>query len=133
MKTAKTATQVSCGECGSPMELRSGSYGRFWGCTRWPACAGAHGAHPDGTPMGVPANAATRWARIRAHQAFDRLWQSGMMKRRAAYAWMQRTLRLSPTDAHIGRFTIEQCQALERAAEKLFARHGAPTQNPAEA
>jgi ssDNA-binding Zn-finger/Zn-ribbon topoisomerase 1 len=120
---------VPCGECGAPMALRDGAYGRFWGCSRWPACNGVHGAHPSGAPLGVPANAETRLARIGAHTAFDRVWQSGSMSRRGAYRWMQKVLRLSSTEAHIGRLTLAQCRALERAVETLFRRIGTPSES----
>lgn len=30
----------NCPRCGSPMRLRSGSRGRFWGCSRYPRCRG---------------------------------------------------------------------------------------------
>ncbi len=30
----------ACPECGSPMVLRNGRFGRFWACTRYPQCKG---------------------------------------------------------------------------------------------
>lgn len=30
----------NCPRCGAPMRLRSGRYGRFWGCSRYPGCRG---------------------------------------------------------------------------------------------
>lgn len=111
---------ASCGECGSAMELQRGTYGRFWSCSRWPKCTGTHGAHPDGKPFGTPANAATRRARVEAHAAFDRLWQREpgerrLMSRKQAYRWLQETMQLLECDAHIGQFTIAQCDRLIRA------------------
>lgn len=107
---------VACGECGSPMTLRSGRFGRFYGCTRWPECGGVHGAHPDGSPMGEPADQATRHARIAAHAAFDQLWQSGRMTRKAAYSWLARTTNLTPSSAHIAKMDRAQCEAVVAAA-----------------
>ena len=37
---AKPAEGVSCPECGSPMVLRHGRYGDFYGCSRFPKCKG---------------------------------------------------------------------------------------------
>lgn len=37
----KPAEGVSCPECGSPMVLRHGRYGDFYGCSRFPKCKGA--------------------------------------------------------------------------------------------
>jgi hypothetical protein len=67
-----------CPECGERMVLRASRYGLFYGCERFPLCNAAHGAHRDtGKPLGVPADAETKRARIRAHDAFDTLWKTG--------------------------------------------------------
>jgi len=113
---------LMCPECGAPMELRPSRFGQFWGCTRYRAtgCKGSHGAHPDGSPLGIPANAATKAARVRAHAAFDLLWKEKHVdSRKAAYRWMQERLELSPEQAHIGSFSIEQCEALIVAVEQM--------------
>ena len=31
---------VKCPICGSPMKLRKGRYGNFFGCSQWPNCNG---------------------------------------------------------------------------------------------
>jgi hypothetical protein len=31
---------LTCPHCGSPMRRRSGRYGQFWGCSRYPGCRG---------------------------------------------------------------------------------------------
>jgi hypothetical protein len=94
------------------MRLRSSRLGPFYGCERYPACKGTHGAHPDGRPLGTPADEATRKARIAVHTAFDRLWTTGELSRAGAYAWMQRALGMSRDEAHIGKFSIAQCEVL---------------------
>lgn len=33
-----TPSDKICPECGSPMKLRKGPYGSFWGCTNYPNC-----------------------------------------------------------------------------------------------
>lgn len=104
-----------CPACGDNMVLKSGKMGRFYGCASWPECDMTHGAHQDtGEPLGVPADKETRAARIRAHDAFDALWRGPhrRMSRRAAYSWMAQVMGLSSADAHIGRFTIRQCEQL---------------------
>lgn len=75
-------------------------------------CKGAHGCHPDGKPMGTPANAETRRARMQAHDALDRLWKSKKMSRGGAYAWMRQELSLSDTEAHVGSFDVIMCKKL---------------------
>ena len=105
---------LACPECGAPMELKPSKFGLFYGCTRWrnTGCNGSHGAHPDGSPLGTPADRKTKDARIAAHAAFDTLWKDGKMRRKKAYRWMQRTLGMTEDEAHIGKFSVEQCARL---------------------
>ena len=90
----------------------NGEPSRFWGCSGYPKCAATHGAHPDGTPLGTPANADTKKARIAAHIAFDRLWKEGPYSRREAYQELARLTGLSSDDAHIGKFDKDTCEWL---------------------
>jgi ssDNA-binding Zn-finger/Zn-ribbon topoisomerase 1 len=94
------------------MKLRRGKFSLFWGCTLFPKCRGTHGAHPDGQPLGKPADSATKAARIRAHEVFDRLWKTHNLSRRQAYMIMQRVLDMSADEAHIAKFSIKQCERL---------------------
>jgi hypothetical protein len=108
-----TKLEHPCPECGSAMLLRQSKFGLFYGCIEYPKCKAAHGAHADGKPLGTPANPETKKARIRAHDAFDELWKGRHMSRSEAYTWMQRTMGLPEDEAHIGKFTIDQCEELE--------------------
>lgn len=105
-------TDLKCPEpgCGADMVLRSSRYGYFYGCSRYPACKGTHGAHKDGSPMGTPADKATRQARIRAHDVLDRLWKQEGHRRGDLYGWLAREMHLDPEDAHIAMFNREQCE-----------------------
>lgn len=94
------------------MQRRKSIHGLFYGCSRWPLCKSAHGCHPDGRPLGIPGNAATKAARMVAHDAFDAMWKRAGWKRPTAYKWMQQALRLSVDEAHIAMFDIEQCERL---------------------
>ena len=95
----------------------------YYRCTNFPNCRGAHGAHPDGTPLGVPANKRTKDARIQAHNAFDKLWKGpgASMSRTAAYMEMQDLMGMTPQEAHIGRFSFEECWKL---MDLLKEKHG---------
>jgi ssDNA-binding Zn-finger/Zn-ribbon topoisomerase 1 len=86
----------------------------FWGCCAYPKCKGVHGAHPDGTPLGIPANLETKRWRQAAHELFDQLWKSGAHSREEAYEELQRRMKMTKEEAHIGRFTKEQCIELIR-------------------
>lgn len=113
---------VTC-PCGAAMVLRQSRFGPFWGCSRFPACKGSHGAHPDGRPLGVPADEATKRARIAAHQAFDEYWRGIRgMKRGTAYHWLQGQLGLSAEECHIGRFDAATCRRVIEACGKQQAR-----------
>jgi ssDNA-binding Zn-finger/Zn-ribbon topoisomerase 1 len=98
------------------MLLKKSRYGQFYGCSRWPDCACTHGAHPDGSPKGIPGDKATREARIAAHEAFDRLWkprgEPGKMPRSEAYRILREMMDMTAGEAHIARFTKEQCKKL---------------------
>jgi len=125
-----------CPDCGAKMLLKESRYGLFYGCQRFPECTCAHGAHPDGTPLGKPANKATRLARKKLHELFDQLWNKadkelfpvseineGSKKRILysarwrAYLWLSVYMGQTFDETHIGMFTIEQCQK----AEKIIA------------
>lgn len=112
--------------CGATMRLKPSRYGLFYGCARWPACEYTHGAHADGTPLGTPADKATRAARIRAHAAFDQLWKPDRRARPYAYAWLRLTLGMTPEDTHIGKFDIHTCaRVIAAVAARLERRsHG---------
>ena len=58
----------------------------------------------------TPADYATRQTRIRAHEAFDALWQSGTMKRKTAYKMLAKHLGLTRRQTHLGQLNITQCE-----------------------
>jgi ssDNA-binding Zn-finger/Zn-ribbon topoisomerase 1 len=104
-----------CGDCGYAMRLCPGKEGRqFWGCVRWPDCSGRVAAHPDGSPMGRPADKATREARKKAHDALDSLWQSGEMTRTEAYVLACKIMNRSRKSMHISLLDKDQCEELAR-------------------
>lgn len=111
-----------CGDCGAKMELIStAKYKRpFYGCSRFPDCRGTIGARSDGSPLGTPTNAEGREARIEAHAVFDLIWKSKTLSRGDAYLWMQKTLGMTPDQAHIAMFTKDQCQKLIKLVREAF-------------
>lgn len=115
-----------CPECPTgKMQLRHSKFGLFYGCSAYPTCKASHGAHKDGRPMGIPGDKATRVARKFVHTVFDRLWKDEpghprVMTRQEAYEWVQKTLGLHEAEAHIGRFTEEQCRTLVAAVKKQY-------------
>lgn len=111
--------ELECPDCGDSMALLNDRYGTRYRC-RDLECKGAHGAHPDGRPLGEPVDAATRKARIEAHDAFDRIWRAKRMSRSAAYAWMRSEFSLSEEEAHIGKFPAITCRQLVLKVKNSF-------------
>ena len=103
---------LKCPECDGVLVLKDSRFGKFYGCMNWPKCDVTHGAHDDGTPLGIPANKATREARMRAHEEFDTLWKGHRMTRGRAYEWMRQVMSLSEDEAHIGKLDQSQCEEL---------------------
>lgn len=113
--------QVICADCGSPMQLRRGRHGLFWGCTRWPKCKGVHSAHQEtGAPLGIPADRPTIEMRKKAHASFDRIWKQGLQLRAECYRWLRRELGMSKDDCHIGKFTQAQCANVIELADERY-------------
>jgi len=114
-------TNLKCPDCGALMVLRKSQHGPFYGCTCWPNCAATHGAHPDGTPLGIPGTREVKDARIAAHAAFDAFWRGAGMTRKRGYAWLQDLLGLIPEACHFGRFDVATC---ERVIEVIINARG---------
>ena len=111
-----------CPQCGAPMVRRwSLKYKKFFfGCSEWPDCDGTHGCHPDGTPLGIPADRETRDARALAHGAFDKLWYGrGPTTREKAYSWLADRLGIPSGDCHIGRFDKATCERVVTVCEEM--------------
>lgn len=124
--TKVKAHDLQCPECGAPMRLRMPSgFGNVWyGCSTFPKCRGSHGAHPDGTPLGVPANAATKKARIEAHAWFDQLWKECGFSRKQAYSMLADQLGVAII--HIGEQDIEGCNKVIEASKVLLEKFRPP-------
>lgn len=126
-----TELEHPCPDCGGKMVLRDSVHGLFYGCRAYPRCQATHGAHKStGQPLGLPADLQTRRGRMAAHALFDQLWKGKAlrgrhrgnpeMRRHEAYAWLAAKMELSKDEAHIGRFTAEQCAALCELVREHF-------------
>lgn len=106
--------QIECPDCGAPMKPKSGKGGReFYGCSRFPSCRGQAGMHPDGSPIGTPADRLTREARRRAHDEFDPLWAELGLPRKEGYFLL--SYLTGDEGAHISNYTSDQCDSLIQA------------------
>jgi hypothetical protein len=109
-------------ECSGQLRRRwSHKYGRwFYGCDKHfiTGCNGGIGCHPNGSPLGIPANAETRKARIEAHKIFDQLWKECHMKRSEAYKFFAKYMELD--ELHIAQLDKEQCEKLSAGVENYL-------------
>ena len=108
---SQTFSIICC--CGAPMVMKDSRFGRFWSCTEWPDCDGKIGAHPDGRPLGIPANSATREARKAAHETFDEWWRSKDWSKGQAYEWLEQ----NAPKPHIAEMDEDECLDLIRLVE----------------
>ena len=109
-----------CPYCQKPAKLidsaavyNGRSYGLIWDCRPCDAYVGVHKGTENA--LGTLANHETRRARMRAHAAFDPLWQREGMSRKGAYGLMQAVMGMTAEEAHISRMTVEQCHRLIHA------------------
>jgi hypothetical protein len=87
----------------------------IWACM---PCGAWVGCHPGTTNrLGRLANAQSRRLKMDAHAAFDPLWRSGNMTRKAAYAWLRDQLGITDRECHMGwmgddllRRVVEVCE-----------------------
>ena len=121
-----------CPYCGSPVVLRSaaGIYKEnnadtmLYVCSKYPACDAYVRVLPGTkTPVGSLADSGLRALRREAHQSFDRLYQSGLMTRNDAYAWLAAMLQAPLSQAHIGYLREHYCrQVIEESCRLLQNR-----------
>ena len=123
---------IKCPYCGSQAFLRPAAvvHGQehsepgteLYVCARYPACDAYVGAHRHNhMPMGTLTNKPLRRKRMAAHAAFNRLWQSGLMNKRAAYHWLQVQLGLPPEEAHIANFSEWRCDQVIRLCGQFLS------------
>ncbi len=87
----------------------------------YPKCDSYVRAHDvSKLPMGTLANGDLRNKRIKAHQAFGKMWQSGIMTKRQAYLWMQGKFGLNEDQAHIGKFGEYMCDELIKVCNEVY-------------
>lgn len=113
---------LDCPECEGTLVLRDSKYGPFYGCCNFPQCKAAHGAYPDGSPLGIPADKETKRWREKCHEVFDRLWKdhSYGYSRKQAYRVLQVVTDLPKEDAHISKFDIKTCKYVIKEIKRLY-------------
>ena len=120
-----TEYNLECPDCAAPMLLKKSKYGVFYGCQDYyfKGCPGSIGAQKDGTPLGIPTDNRTKYARVLAQENFTRLWCSGKMTRQEAFSWLCKKMKISRRDGNISKFNKEQCYNLVAAVNKVLKGH----------
>jgi len=109
---------MKCNYCGEQAELKTGEQvypkrpdlkeKNFYVCE---PCDAKVGCHENTTkPLGTLANEELRKMRSYTHTHFDKLWQSGLIKRTNAYTWLAFELNIPFKFAHIGEFNTDLCR-----------------------
>ena len=128
------ATRANCPYCGSGVKAMTGRelYGvarpglharLFMACARMPECDSYVGCHAKtGVPFGTLADRSLRAWRVRAHNAFDPLWVSGVWSRCEAYGGLAGQLGVVRGECHVALFDEQTCR---RVVELCRAKAGA--------
>jgi len=69
-------------------------------------------------PLGFLADARTRRARMKAHKAFDPIWEKTPFTRTQAYRWLAEKLDMTADECHIARFDVETCKKVVEICER---------------
>lgn len=73
---------------------RNGMRRKYYVCEKYPNCKESHSAHPDGTPLGIPAKKDIRDLRRYVHDLAHTLWsRSDRMAIKEMYVWMEANTR----------------------------------------
>lgn len=92
-------------------------------CIRYPKCDSYVMAKPDTLePMGDLAGPELRRLRRAAHVSFNRIYESGLMTKQAAYQWLANAVQAPMSHAHIGYLGEYYCRVVIEESEKLLAR-----------
>lgn len=114
-------SEVICPYCNAKAKLVSSAavygkhYGKIWLCSNYPKCDSFVGVHKDtDKPLGTMANKLTRWWRKKTHESIDWLWKDKVMSRKNVYYAIKNLMNMTEDQAHIGKFTADQCKELIR-------------------
>lgn len=100
---------------------RLNAWPNIWVCKD---CGASIGCHPNtNLPLGKMAGPQTRKLRIKAHAAFDPIWQTGLMRRDQAYAWLARQLGIGVLVCHISWLTQDHLKKAISLSENYVSQN----------
>ena len=124
-----------CPYCGGPVVLRSadGIYREnknstmLYVCSNYPECDAyvRVGFENPSVPIGSLANGNLRALRREAHRYFDQIYESGLMSKADAYAWLSMILAVPKSQAHIGYLGEYYCREVIKESKQLLINNQA--------
>lgn len=105
----RSKAKPSCPKHGKSLVFTTGRFGGFYCCEHYQNGCDITANKSKFDQHFHMTDQQTRDARKAAHEAFDRLWKDGGMKRFEAYKWLSRALGISGTQCHIQHFNVVQC------------------------
>ena len=79
-----------CPVCHCALVIKENWRGLYWCCPNSLVCQVSHGAHPDGSPLGIPATRYVRRLRVELHALLQTQWdQSDKQQRKEMYIWLR--------------------------------------------
>jgi len=134
-KKRKVNNEARCPYCGRPARIIPAAgilpdhakVTHLLACSNYPKCDSYVCVHPGTTkPMGVIANAELRKLRQQAHIHFNKLYQTGIMSKDDAYAWLADKIWAPRSEAHIGQLSEYYLQLVIAESKRLMAYRRSP-------
>ncbi|MDE5994283.1 MAG: DUF3268 family zinc-finger domain-containing protein [Oscillospiraceae bacterium] len=124
-------TQTHCPYCGHKLVFRTAEQMgideedgvNFWACSNYPECdAYVRTNRYSQKPRGTVANGKLRQLRQETHKVFNRLYESGYMKKAEAYLWLGNVMGMGCTrqQVHIGQFSEYACKIVIEEVNKFI-------------
>jgi ssDNA-binding Zn-finger/Zn-ribbon topoisomerase 1 len=117
---------MKCPECGAIMILKEtqkftnadGTPKKFYGCSRFPECTATHGAHPNGSPLSIPATQEMKKLRMELHSICDKIWGAWRYMERKKKQAMYKWLKENAPKPHIAQMTLEDLLSTRELLKK---------------
>lgn len=122
-------TQTRCPYCGHKLVFRTAEQMgvdeeegvNFWACSNYPECdAYVRTNRYSQKPRGTVANGELRQLRRETHKVFNRLYESGYMKKDEAYLWLSKVMGCTRQQTHIGQFSEYTCKIVIEEVNKFI-------------
>lgn len=99
-------------------DLYGTDYGMMWMCKPCDAYVGCH--KYTEVALGRLANKGLREFKKKAHECFDKIWRSKIMKRTEAYMWLSEQIGTPPEYTHMGMFGEDTCKLVIAICNKVL-------------